>query len=242
MANTTNLNLAKPAGTDKALVSVLNSNSDKIDAWAGTTNQALSNKFANLGTLSASTETDFFTAVVNQIKTYANGTYVFSATWQSNSAYIITASKVSNTRIIGSAVPQMQNGKDMVGFSYEGTTLNLYPVALKSDVLFKVGDTFALNAAQMNFRTLSNKTEIYFVYYLPKECASEVNSFTVSVISNSPTWFSGGDIGAVSQGAQAHNIALRNRKVLVFSLPVTGTIQDAGFGICELAANITFTA
>ncbi len=43
MANTTNLNLAKPAGTDKALVSVLNSNSDKIDAWAGTTNQALSN-------------------------------------------------------------------------------------------------------------------------------------------------------------------------------------------------------
>jgi len=44
MANTTNLNLAKPAGTDKALVSVLNSNSDKIDAWAGTTNQALSNK------------------------------------------------------------------------------------------------------------------------------------------------------------------------------------------------------
>lgn len=44
MANTTNLNLVKPAGTDKALVSVLNSNSDKIDAFAGTTNQALSNK------------------------------------------------------------------------------------------------------------------------------------------------------------------------------------------------------
>jgi len=43
MANTTNLNLVKPAGTDKALVSVLNSNSDKIDAWAGSTNQALSN-------------------------------------------------------------------------------------------------------------------------------------------------------------------------------------------------------
>lgn len=42
MANTTNLNLVKPAGTDKALVSVLNSNSDKIDAWAGSTNQALS--------------------------------------------------------------------------------------------------------------------------------------------------------------------------------------------------------
>jgi hypothetical protein len=58
MANTTNLNLAKPAGTDKALVSVLNSNSDKIDAWAGTTNQALSNVNNELDTfLNVPTET-----------------------------------------------------------------------------------------------------------------------------------------------------------------------------------------
>ena len=35
MANTTNIDLVKPAGTDYALVSVLNSNSDKIDAEAG---------------------------------------------------------------------------------------------------------------------------------------------------------------------------------------------------------------
>lgn len=42
MANTTNLDLVKPAGTDKALVSVINANSDKIDAFAGTTNQAIS--------------------------------------------------------------------------------------------------------------------------------------------------------------------------------------------------------
>lgn len=41
MANTTNLNLEKPLGTDQALVSVINSNSDKIDEWAGTINQAL---------------------------------------------------------------------------------------------------------------------------------------------------------------------------------------------------------
>jgi hypothetical protein len=60
MANTTNLNLAKPAGTDKALVSVLNSNSDKIDAWAGTTNQALStlsgNKVQYLGSITTGSE------------------------------------------------------------------------------------------------------------------------------------------------------------------------------------------
>lgn len=35
MANTPNLDLVKPAGTDKALVSVINSNSDKIDAGFG---------------------------------------------------------------------------------------------------------------------------------------------------------------------------------------------------------------
>lgn len=35
MANTTNIDLVKPAGTDHALVSVINSNSDKIDAEAG---------------------------------------------------------------------------------------------------------------------------------------------------------------------------------------------------------------
>ena len=42
MANTTNLDLVKPAGTDHALISVLNSNSDKIDAFAGQTNDSLS--------------------------------------------------------------------------------------------------------------------------------------------------------------------------------------------------------
>jgi hypothetical protein len=44
MANTPNIDLVKPAGTDHALVSVLNSNSDKIDTFAGTTNAAIANK------------------------------------------------------------------------------------------------------------------------------------------------------------------------------------------------------
>lgn len=35
MANTTNLDLIKPAGTDRALVAQINSNSDKIDLFAG---------------------------------------------------------------------------------------------------------------------------------------------------------------------------------------------------------------
>lgn len=201
MANTTNLNLEKPIGTDQALVSVINSNMDKIDTFAGSTNQAFANKFANLGTLSASTESDFFTAVVNQIKTYANGTYVFSATWQSNSAYIITASKVSDTRIIGSAVPQMQNGKDMVGFSYEGTTLNLYQIAARADwtgasAYKEQIEASAVSILQMlgKFRTLSFQgvsrahTENEVLMTLPSEHRPIGGNaiFTVGTVGTTP--------------------------------------------------------
>ena len=43
MANTPNINLVKPLGTDKALVSVINDNSDKIDAFAGSANTNMAN-------------------------------------------------------------------------------------------------------------------------------------------------------------------------------------------------------
>lgn len=68
MASTQNLNLAKPAGTDKALVSVINSNSDKIDAFAGTTNQALSNININLGQFT-SKATTISSGSMNDLKT-----------------------------------------------------------------------------------------------------------------------------------------------------------------------------
>lgn len=50
MANTPNLDLVKPAGTDHALVSVINSNSDKIDAGVGTLSEQIGTKtkFLNL--------------------------------------------------------------------------------------------------------------------------------------------------------------------------------------------------
>lgn len=50
MANTTNLDLVKPAGTDKALVSVINANSDKIDTFAGSTNQAITTLNSGIAT------------------------------------------------------------------------------------------------------------------------------------------------------------------------------------------------
>lgn len=41
MANTTNLDLVKPLGTDHALISVINGNMDKVDAYAGKVNESL---------------------------------------------------------------------------------------------------------------------------------------------------------------------------------------------------------
>ena len=41
MANTTNLDLVKPLGTDHALISVINGNMDKVDAYAGNVNNSL---------------------------------------------------------------------------------------------------------------------------------------------------------------------------------------------------------
>ena len=66
MANTTNLDLVKPAGTDHALISVLNSNSDKIDAFAGQTNDSLSAEQNGLAYIVGNTNTTGGTLAVGQ--------------------------------------------------------------------------------------------------------------------------------------------------------------------------------
>jgi hypothetical protein len=66
MANTTNLDLVKPAGTEHALISVLNSNSDKIDAFAGTTNTAISAVQNGLAYIVGNTNTTGSTLAVGQ--------------------------------------------------------------------------------------------------------------------------------------------------------------------------------
>lgn len=93
----------------------------------------LNSKVTDMGSFSANTVTDFMTSVLSAMSNYPNGRYVVSATWQSQSVYVIVANKVSNTRIIGNATPQMQNGKDMFAFSLEGTTVNIYPIALNDN-------------------------------------------------------------------------------------------------------------
>ena len=66
MANTTNLDLVKPAGTDHALISVLNSNSDKIDAFAGQTNDSLAAEQNGLAYIVGNTNTTGGTLAVGQ--------------------------------------------------------------------------------------------------------------------------------------------------------------------------------
>jgi hypothetical protein len=66
MANTTNLNLVKPAGTDHALISVLNGNSDKIDEFAGNTNDSLSAGQNGLAYIVGNTNTTGGTLAVGQ--------------------------------------------------------------------------------------------------------------------------------------------------------------------------------
>ena len=66
MANTTNLDLVKPAGTDHALISVLNSNSDKIDTFAGQTNDSLSAEQNGLAYIVGNTNTTGGTLAAGQ--------------------------------------------------------------------------------------------------------------------------------------------------------------------------------
>jgi hypothetical protein len=78
MASTQNLNLVKPAGTDKALVSVINSNSDKIDAFAGTTNQAINTLNSNLRNMDfPKKSTGSYTALFASVGTQLDANRIF---------------------------------------------------------------------------------------------------------------------------------------------------------------------
>lgn len=125
---------------------------------------SLNDRFTDMGSFSASTVTEFMTSVLSAMSNsnYPNGRYVVNATWQSQSVYVIVANKLSNTRIIGNATPQMQNGKDMIAFSLEGTTVNIYPLALNSSItqISKVTVTGTTSSGGSISSGLLNKTII----------------------------------------------------------------------------------
>lgn len=76
MANTSFLDLVKPAGTDKALVSVINSNSDKIDSGVSTLSEHFTSK------------TNKMFQYIDEKYVSANGTFTFSMESESHLAFV----------------------------------------------------------------------------------------------------------------------------------------------------------
>ena len=113
MANTTNIDLVKPAGTDHALISALNSNFDKIDAEAG----RLRNNFA--GTYSTTSG-------------YAVGDYCI---YQGNLYSCTTAIGSSGENWTAAHWTQTKAGTELKGLSDQienkANTIKLYSVALE---------------------------------------------------------------------------------------------------------------
>jgi len=159
MANTTNLNLAKPAGTDKALVSVLNSNSDKIDAWAGTTNQAL----AKLGSAPTRyTGNDSLTTLESNISSFVNslsngtiGVCVMAITAYfsvfSGGDWIFTIYKTDNRFFSGTA-SSYNNAHALAYFQYFDGTWTFDELARKSDLNGSneiYGSSVSVNSAKL---------------------------------------------------------------------------------------------
>ena len=123
MANTTNLNLVKPAGTDKALVSVLNSNSDKIDAWAGSTNQALSNIRNNEIVIPITADTDLNTLVKpGYYNLYSASSLVNAPVSGTNRLGLIVQRAESDSYIYQMAFENVQSGTGVYVRSCKGGT------------------------------------------------------------------------------------------------------------------------
>ena len=115
MANTPNLDLVKPAGTDHALVSVINSNSDKIDAGYGTLSEQIATvDLGSVGSISA-LETALNTLSSNMNSNEFKNVKLDMGTSSSpfNSVrYIGTMSKTTNDR--SQITLQMHNGQQII--------------------------------------------------------------------------------------------------------------------------------
>lgn len=148
MANTTNLNLEKPLGTDQALVSVINSNSDKIDNWAGSTNQALSN-VTTAKNMNVSSLADFQSQLETLVGTMANGAVV-AIHYHPAAAY----APFKNQDYYGSVYRNNANSftvmlayrKEIITGGKQGTEWSWDPLALKSEVVNRTAYSYDINA------------------------------------------------------------------------------------------------
>ena len=135
MANTTNLDLVKPAGTDHALISVLNSNSDKIDAFAGQTNDSLAAEQNGLAYIVGNTNTTGGTLAVGQFvyvkghSTIAEGLRKVTASISANGS--ITTSNTDACSEGGLNALNSNNAKYI-----DGTAKVVDAISITQDVVF----------------------------------------------------------------------------------------------------------
>lgn len=123
--------------------------------------------------------------------------------------------------------------------------LNHYDDALgeiSDDSEYNVGDMYTFSSAQTPFRTLADRSAIYFCVHMPRPIGSDVTGFNVTFSGTGNTWFSNGSAGTIPTDAIISNKSINNSWVVRFSTTTSATpLANSGFGIAELYGTVTFT-
>jgi hypothetical protein len=150
MANTTNIDLVKPAGTDHALISVINSNSDKIDAEAGR-------------------QRGNFAGTYSSTSGYAVGDYCI---YQGNLYRCTTAIGSSGENWTAGHWTSVKVGTELKGLSDQIVTLNSKIKAYRntytfdSNAICNTGIQVTSNAGISIMRNTSSVSAVMFSYYV----------------------------------------------------------------------------
>ena len=168
MANTPFLDLVKPAGTDRALVSVINSNSDKIDGGVSTLSEQIETKVFESDTL-----TNVQTAIYNYVGGMKDGEQktirfgistaegVFSA-----ATFIGDLRRLSRTRFTVNVQQAVYNTYLIVG-RYKDGVWDWQQCAFKSEITSDSGLQYIRldgNNSYIMYRKIGNVVGIYLYH------------------------------------------------------------------------------
>lgn len=176
MANTTNLNLAKPGLDDDALITDINNNMDKIDTWAGTTNTAITEvrSLESLGSVASQSALE--TALDTKLAAMSNYTsivarVVISTAFGSFSktTYVCRLSKPSTTTNSTALFESLTSSadKDLIKGT-KSTSWRFDLMVRESDIYYKAGDT-ASSQYYVTCAGFVSESSKRLVFYLPLE-------------------------------------------------------------------------
>lgn len=136
MANTSNLDLVKPAGTDHALISVINSNMDKVDAYAGKVNTSLAGVEDGLAIVATGNTHAAITAgqfvYVKEHNTLPEGLYTASSNIAANatlSTTNLTADSKGGLNALSEHIAQMVKSSSLVSVTTNNNGTALIPTS-----------------------------------------------------------------------------------------------------------------